>query len=114
MAREGQELGHSWLLYAVRTPVCAPLDRRAYPEAVYHDGVTPWPDWACRSPDGGIHTDNRLGSIDVNLAAMPTNRGQISWTCEFQVTLVARSWLSAFEDLIDPDKTWIGQVLVGG
>jgi hypothetical protein len=104
----------TWLLYAIRTPDCAALDPRAYPKGVYHEGPIPWPSWACGAPDGGIHKDNRIGRIDVHLAAGPKKKDQISWTCEFQVTLVARAWLRQIEDLIDPAKTSVGQVFLHG
>jgi hypothetical protein len=100
----------TWLLYAIRTPKCAPLDRAIYPEKSYHGGVTPWPPWACSDPDGGVHKDNRLGGIDVHLAAAPRTADEISWTCEFQVTLVAAAWLRQLADLVDP--TSVGRVFL--
>jgi hypothetical protein len=104
----------TWLLYAIRTPDCTALDPGAYPKGVYHEGPIPWPPWACRAPDGGIHKDNRIGRIDVHLTGRPEKKDEISWTCEFQVTLLARVWLRQIEDLIDPAKTSVGQVFLNG
>lgn len=102
----------TWLLYAIRTPKCAPLDRATYPEKPYHGGMTPWPPWACIAPDGGVHKDNRSEGIDVHLAAAPRKADEISWTCEFQVTLVAAGWLRHIADLVD--STSVGRVFLKG
>jgi hypothetical protein len=83
-----------------------------YPERPYHEGVTPWPAWACSAPDGGVHKDNRFGAIDVHLAAAPRKADEIGWTCEFQVTLVAAAWLRQIADLVDP--TSVGRVFLKG
>lgn len=91
-----------------------PLDRNAYPRKWRLDGVAPWPSWACKSPSGHIHKDNRVGAIDVHLSRLPKKADEISWPCEFQVRLIAKAWLGLFEDLIDTEKTGIGRVFLGG
>ena len=104
----------AWLWYATRTPECAPLDRTAYPGDTYEGRPIPWPQWACRAPNGGIHKDNRIGRIDVHLSQRPRQRDEISWTCDFQVDLISRRWLEQIEDLIDPAKTCVGAVFLDG
>ena len=81
-----------------------------YPAEVYHDGITPWPPWACRNPKGGIHKDNRLGRLDVHLASPPKKTDEVSWTCEFQVKLMAKTWLDRIKDLLPPSS--VGQVFL--
>jgi hypothetical protein len=61
-----------------------------------------------------MHKDNRIGQIDVHLAAPPGKKDEVSWTCEFQVFLIAKSWLEAIADLIDPSKTFLGRVYQNG
>ncbi len=102
----------TWLLYATRTADCAPLDRNIYPVKPYHDGMTPWPPWAGTSSGNGIHKDNRVKRIDVHLSSPPKKKDEISWTCEFQVKLVARTWLDRIEDLLDPSS--VGKVFLHG
>jgi hypothetical protein len=70
------------------------------------------PPWVCRSPDGGLHKDNRIGQIDVHLALPPKKKDELSWTCDFQVPLISRRWLEQIEDLIDPSKTFVGRVFL--
>jgi hypothetical protein len=87
------------------------VDRNAYPTTIYDGQPRPWPEWACRSPAGGIHVDARRGSIDVKVAKAPNNRDELNWTCDFQITVVADSWLSQLEDLIDDDRVALGKII---
>lgn len=103
-----------WLWYALRTPHCVPLDPRAYASTVYDGEVIPWPDWCCKAPDGGVHIDARLAAIDVHLLRAPGGPDEVSWTCDFQVLLATRQWLSQIEDLIDGRRVALGQVFVNG
>ena len=112
MARRQIGPNETWLLYAARTADCAPLDRNVYPVRPYHDGMIAWPPWVCQDPNRGIHKDNRIGRLDVYLAAPPKKKDEISWTCEFGVKLVARTWLDRIADLLDPSS--IGQVFLDG
>lgn len=105
---------HGWLWYAIRTPRCVPLDRRAYPSTIYDRRIIPWPDWCCKAPDGGVHIDARVGAIDVHLSKAPTGPDEVSWTCDFQVLLASRQWLAQIEDLIDGEQVALGQVFVDG
>lgn len=104
----------TWLWYASRTPACAPLDPDSYPAAAYEGRPMPWPQWACRAPSGGVHKDNRVGRIDVHIAARPGARDEMSWTCDFQVRLIAKRWLNQIQDLIDPMQTHVGAVFLDG
>jgi hypothetical protein len=114
MARKQAAAAETWLCYACRTSDCAPLDRDAYPGGVYEGRPIPLPAWVCRSPDGGLHKDNRVGQIDVYLAAPPKRKDEISWTCDFGVPLISRRWLEQIEDLMDSSKTFVGRVFLKG
>jgi hypothetical protein len=103
-----------WLWYALRTAKCMPLDPGAYPSTVFDREVIPWPDWCCKAPDGGVHIDARVGAIDVHLARAPSGPDEVTWTCDFQVLLVSRKWLTQIEDLIDGHRVALGQVFVNG
>jgi hypothetical protein len=114
LARRQTNPGEEWLWYAWRTPDCTPLDRDAYPTTLFDGEPMPWPDWACRAPNGGIHMDNRVGQIDIHVAAAPSPKDEVSWTCEFQVFLLARRWLETIEDLIDPTRIFVGRLYLEG
>ena len=107
-------IAEAWLWYASRTPVCAPLDEDAYPTDVIAGRRVLLPQWACRRPNGGVHKDNRVGRIDVHIAARPRARDEMSWTCDYQVRLIARRWLDQIQDLIDPAQTHLGSVFLNG
>ena len=107
-------VSHGWLWYSIRTPRCIPLDRRAYPSTVYDREIIPWPDWCCRAPDGGVHIDARVSAIDVHLANAPNGRDEVTWTCDFGVSVVSKEWLAQIEDLIDGRRVALGQVFVDG
>lgn len=104
----------AWAWYASRTPDCSSLDSLAYPSVEFVGRAMPWPDWACRAPDGGIHIDRRRARIDVHLAEPPKRRLQFGWTCEFSVKLVDRAWLSLIEDLLADGSVSVGDVFAGG
>jgi len=114
LARATSGKDERWLWYTPRTADCLPLDPEAYPSTVYDGEVVPWPDWACKAPDGGIHVDARIAAIDVHLARAPTGRDEFTWNCDFQVLLATRQWLSQIEDLFDGRRVALGQVFVGG
>jgi hypothetical protein len=80
---------------------------------VFNRRPLPWPDWACKAPDGGTHANGSLGSIDVRVAHEPTGREEYQWTCEFQVRLLRRTWYSDIADLVDGRSVAVGRVLVG-
>lgn len=112
MLRERGETAWAW--YASQTPDCSPLDRSAYPSIEFSGGAFPWPEWACRAPDGGVHIHHRRLRLDVHLAAPPKRRLQFGWTCEFSVKLVDQTWLSRIEDLLVDADIAIGDVFVAG
>ncbi|HZZ69552.1 MAG TPA: hypothetical protein VFE18_15370, partial [Phenylobacterium sp.] len=45
--------------------------------------------------------DGLLENGSTRISALPRRRDEVSWTCEFGVFLVAKSWLSLIDDLID-------------
>ena len=100
----------SWVWYAPRTPDCAPLDEAAYPSAEFNGRSIPWPDWACRAPDGGVHIDARCSRIDLHLAKPPRRRLEYTWTGNFGVRSVAQTWLARMKDLVDPQYMFSGDV----
>ena len=104
----------TWAWYALQTPDCSPLDRSAYPAAQLAERTIPWPDWACRAPDGGVHIDARRSRIDVHIAKTPKPRLQLGWTCEFGAILVRRDWLALIEDLLVDSSISVGEVSVSG
>jgi hypothetical protein len=103
-----------WLVYACRTSAFMTLDAAVYPSTLFYGRSIPWPPWACKAPDGGIHIDNRIGRIDVDLRERPRTRAELHWTWDFGVHLIADSWLSDIRDLIDENRTFLGDVRVGG
>lgn len=104
-----------WLWYAIRTPHCVPLDAEAYPSvANYHGDLIPWPDWACKGPEGGVHLNASVGRIDIQVANAPRGRQELQWSCNFAVFLIADSWLSEIADLVESDGVSLGQLSVAG
>ena len=107
-------LSKHWLWYATETDDCVPLDSPAYPTTVFDGRTVPFPEWACRSPDGGIHIDARRLAIDLDVAEPPGGHDEISWTCEYGVHLVAHSWLNEIRDLIDMTCIGLGVIRRNG
>jgi hypothetical protein len=90
------------------------LDASAYPSTLFDGRPIPWPPWACKAPDGGIHIDNRIGRIDVDLTKSPRRSVDFHWTHNFGVRVVADSWLDEIRDLIDGSRIFLGDVRVVG
>ncbi|WP_293901113.1 hypothetical protein [Phenylobacterium sp.] len=103
-----------WLWYSSKTPKCVPLDRDAYPSTTYDGMPVPWPKWACKAPDGGIHASSSVGQIDVHVSATPRDRDEVTWTCDFQIRVVSRQWLAEIEDLVDGRKVCVGRLYLRG
>ena len=99
-----------WIWYAARTGRCVPLDPASYPSTMFLGKPTPLPAWVCRSPNGGLHIDHRLGRIDIDAAKAPTAGIEINWTCDFGVRVLSRTWLSEIEDLFDDSAVSAGDV----
>jgi hypothetical protein len=102
-----------WVNYSAKTGDCIPLDRDAYPLSIYEGRPVPWPDWACKAPDGGIHFNASLATIDVQVAKAPSGRDELTWTCEFILFVLARRWFAEIEDLVDPEHVGIGSLFLG-
>jgi hypothetical protein len=103
-----------WLWYSSKTSECVPSDRHAYPSTAYDDWRIPWPDWACKAPDGGVHGSSRVGQIDVHVSKAPSDRAEVTWTCDFQIRVISRRWLAEIEDLVDGSKICAGRLLLDG
>lgn len=99
-----------WLWYAARTGRCVPLDSAAYPSTVFQGETTPLPVWVCRSPNGGLHIDHRIGRIDVDAARAPAAGIELNWTCDYGVRVLSRAWLSEIQDLVDETTVFVGDV----
>ena len=76
--------------------------------------MIPRPEWVCRGPDGGLHEDASFRQIDVDVAGRPIDQDEVSWVCDYPLTLVAHSWLSEIQDLIDPQRIYLGLVRQNG
>ena len=103
-----------WLWYASKTSECVPLDRDAYASATYDRSPIPWPDWACKAPDGGVHASSRVGPIDVHVRKAPSDHYEVTWTCDFQIRVVSRRWLAQIEDLVDGHRVCTGRLVLNG
>lgn len=103
-----------WLWYSSKTSECVPLDRDAYRSTTYDGRLIPWPDWACKAPDGGVHASSRVGPIDVHVSKAPSDHDEVTWTCDFQIRIVSQRWLAEIEDLVDGHKVHVGRLLLAG
>lgn len=103
-----------WFWYASQTADCVPLDSDAYASTTFDGEVIPFPDWACKAPDGGVHMNAELLRIDVSVAAPPNSRDEINWTCQYSVRLVAHSWLDKIRNLVDERRIGIGAIYFNG
>jgi hypothetical protein len=95
-----------WLWYSSKTSECVPSDRHAYPSTAYDDWRIPWPDWACKAPDGGVHGSSRVGQIDVHVSKAPSDRAEVTWTCDFQIRVISRRWLAELAASFWMGKNW--------
>jgi hypothetical protein len=99
-----------WLWFSSRTSLSVPLDPAAYPSTLFDGHPMPFPDWACRAPNGAVHIDNRRGRIDIDVAKAPNGRVEFSWCDPFGVHVLARRWLADIEDLVDERTVFVGDV----
>ena len=76
--------------------------------------MVPRPEWVCGGPDDGRHEDARSRRIDVEVACSPNDQDEVSWVCDYGLTLIAHSWLSEIQDLIDPRRVHLGLVRKNG
>ncbi len=103
-----------WLVYSCRTSAYMSLDPSAYTSTLFDGRPIPWPPWACKAPDGGIHIDNKIDRFDVDLIKSPRRSLDFHWTHNFGVHIISDSWLDDIRDLIDESRTFLGDVRVGG
>jgi hypothetical protein len=99
-----------WLWFASRTSLSVPLDPGADPSTIVGGRPTPFPDWACQSPNGGVHIDNRRGRIDVDAAESPNARVEFNWTKPYGVRVISRKWFADIEDVVDQRTVFVGDV----
>lgn len=115
MTRKGGfDRSSSWLWYSWKTARCVPLYANAYGTSDLGSTAIPWPNWACRAPNGGVHIDHRLGRIDIEVTEPPDERDELAWTCNFTVCVVKHTWLDEIRDLIDETRVFLGDVRSGG
>jgi hypothetical protein len=114
LAPTKKALAEGWLWYTPKTAKCVALDQEVYPATIYDRWTIPWPDWACKAPDGGVHINDRLGRIDIHVARPPNVYDEINWTCDFGVLVVNRKWFNDLEDLVDHSKIFIGNLYENG
>lgn len=109
-----RRLEDQWLWYSSKTSDCVPLDPDAYASTTYDGRPIPWPEWACKAPDGGVHANSLVGQIDVHVSKAPSDRAEVIWTCDFQIRVISRRWLAEIEDLVDGSKIYAGRLLLDG
>lgn len=98
----------TWRWYTQKTATCVPLDLGAYPSTTFDGHPIPWPNWACRQRNGGVHLDDRRGRVDVHVAKRPLKQLDFTWTCDFHIHVVQNSWLNQIADLIDEKSSFKG------
>ncbi len=103
-----------WLWYTSKTRRGVQLDPSAYPTTPFGKDTVLFPPWVCQKPDGGVHIDNRIGRIDVEVAKAPSSRIEFNWTWDYGVNIVSTAWLGEIRDLVDEKKISIGEVLRRG
>jgi hypothetical protein len=103
-----------WRWFTPKTADCVTMDPQAYPLVPFDHWQVPWPAWACKAPDGGVHIDARLGRIDLHAAEPPNDHDELNWTCDFGVNIVSKGWFSALHDLVDEQSIFLGDLYVAG
>jgi hypothetical protein len=77
--------------------------------------MAPWPEWVCKNREGGGgHRNASFQQIDIDVASAPNDQDELSWLCDFGLTLVAESWLDEIRDLIDSGRIYLGVVRQDG
>ena len=104
----------SWLWYATETDRCIPLDRQAYPSTMFAEQSYPFPEWACRSPNGGLHVNAHLDRIDLEIARAPDTQNEFTWSCEYTIFILSYDWLEEIEDLLRGSQIEPGNLLFKG
>ena len=103
-----------WLWYSTETADCVPLNKKAYAETVFDGRTVPFPEWACRAPDGGLHRNADVLAVDVEIEEPPNPTDELNWTCDYVVRLIAHSWLTDVRDLIDESRIGLGSLRLDG
>lgn len=105
---------HRWLWYASKTADSVTLDASAYGSTSLNGNLIPFPDWACKSPNGGVHVNSKRLRIDADISEKPNANEDYSWTRIYCVTLISNTWLNEIHDTIDKSKIGIGAVRMAG
>lgn len=108
------EKSAKWAWFSTKSTQPVLLDAKSYPTILFNGEPTPFPEWACQGPDGGIHADARIGRIDVQVEEAPVISIEMNWTSPYGVTIVASEWLALIRDLINPDHIFIRDVICRG
>jgi hypothetical protein len=98
-----------WYWYASKSDGVS-LHRPAYKSIEFDNKPFPFPDWACKGPNGGVHIDARVGRIDVSVSEMPPNREEFSWTYEYGVPLFKRKWFELIQPIVERNDIEVGAV----
>src|SRR5258708_87660 len=99
----------AWLRYGVKTVGLVRLDPTAYPHR------EPKPPWVCQSPStGGLHIHAAARRIDVHIAQRPLPRVELNAIEGYSLTLIKTSWLDLISDLINPERVFVGDVILKG
>lgn len=101
-----------WYWYASRTANAVRVDQKSYPSMLVAGDRLARPDWICTSSSAGIHIDARFGRIDVHVSEPPADRIEINWTKPFALKIIKKTWLGLIDDLFDPNRVFVGDVLL--
>ena len=105
----------AWLRYGVRTEGLVRLDRAAYASVPFGNAKELKPEWICQSPgNGGLHIHAAAGRIDVHIAEKPLSRVELNAIEGYSLTLIMTSWLKLISDLINPERVFVGDVILKG
>ena len=103
-----------WQWYASKTAKFVGIDASFYSSTMLNRTSIPFPDWACKSPNGGVHVDAKRRRIDVIISSRPNSTDDYSWTDIYCISLISDRWLKRIADVIDEGKVGIGTVYLGG
>jgi hypothetical protein len=108
----------AWLLYGVKTAGLVELDPAVYPTVYFPTSgpefpqYVPKPEWVCQSPNGGLHVNAGARRIDVHIAKQPISRVELNAIRGYDLDLIKTSWLDLILDLINPERVFVGDVIL--
>jgi hypothetical protein len=105
----------AWLRYGVKTAGLVRLDPAVYPSVPFGSARGPKPEWVCQSPsNGGLHIHAAARRIDVHIAERPLPRVELNAIEGYSLALIMTSWLDLISDLINPERVFVGDVILKG